>query len=211
MTTQHRYQLGEKVRHIRRPEWGVGLITRTETMPVNGTTTQRLSIRFPNGGMKTLVVAQTELEHVAEESANDMPHANEHPLASFETLSRSDWLAPHARKKIEQAMISMPMEARDPFSSLKRRLAFTLDLYRFEKSGRTLMDWAVAQSGQDDPLSTFTRHDLEHLFDRYAQEREGHLARVLAEARTQPELVRELLKTAPPAARDAVKRHSGSR
>ena len=68
------------------------------------------------------------------------------------------------------------------------------------------MDWAVAQTGLDDPLSRFTRHELEQHFDRWAYEREQHLSKLLQEARLEPATVNNALKNALPSAQSAVRK-----
>jgi hypothetical protein len=55
-------------------------------------------------------------------------------------------------------------------------------------------------------MTRFNRHELEVFFDRWARERELHLARVIAEAGKDPEGVRDVLAKAPPAALDALRR-----
>jgi hypothetical protein len=139
----------------------------------------------------------------------------ESPLVEYwNKMSETDWLGPMARKKVEQAMITLPEEVKDPFNSLAKRLTLTLGLYRFDRSGRGLMDWAVAQTGLDDPLSRFTRQELEQKFDRWALERENHLAKLMQEARapgTDSAGLSAVIKEAPAAGRDAVRRFTGQR
>lgn len=48
-------------------------------------------------------------------------------------------------------MTELPPQAGDPFLPLRKRLEFTIGLYRFEPVGGKLLDWAVAQSGLADP------------------------------------------------------------
>ncbi len=132
-------------------------------------------------------------------------------MAAYDKMSESGWLAPMAHRKVEEVMIGLPEEAKDPFTSLKRRLKFTLDLYRFDSSGRGLIDWAVAQSGLDDPLGRFSRQELEQLFDRWAVERDSHLRRLLDEARSEQAMVRELVSQAPSSAQQSVRRLTARR
>ena len=73
------------------------------------------------------------------------------------------------------------------------------------------MDWAVAQSGLNDPLSRFTRHELEELFDQWAAQREEMLQKLVGEARSEPDLLRKLVAAAPPAARESLRRLTGER
>lgn len=202
--TESKFEFGDRVRHTRRPEWGVGSVVKAEEISQNGRAAQRVSVRFPNAGLKTLSTAQAELERVAAETEGAAVAADS--VADWQELENAEWLAPIARRKVGESMVAITANARDPFSSLRERLTVTLDLYRFERTGRSLVDWAVAQSGLDDPLSRFTRHELELMFDQWASGREEHLAKLLAEARSDRRLIDELLRSAPPGAREAVRR-----
>ncbi len=209
--SDRKFATGDRVRHARRPEWGIGSIVKTEEVTVNGLHAQRLSVRFPNAGLKTLSTAHAELRHVDDGAASDGNGEQQHALHDWHKLGDSDWLGGVARRKVEEAMVSLPAEVRDPFDSLRKRLSGCLDLYRFGRTGRALMDWAVAQSGLEDPLTRFTRHELELLFDQWAVQREAHLYKLLQEARSDPGLVNELLAAVPPPARDAVRRLTAER
>ncbi len=200
------FQFGDRVRHVRRPEWGIGSIVRTEDLTVNGERAQRVSVRFANGGLKQISTAHTELELLTGDAAPDGA-----PLGGWDRMKEGDWLAPLAQRKVGEAMTSLPPELRDPFNSLARRLATCLDLYRFDRSGRSIIDWAIGQSGLEDPLTRFTRHELEVLFDQWAGEREAMLQRLLTECRSDPELLRKLSAQAPPAAREPLRRLTGER
>jgi hypothetical protein len=204
------FVFGDRVRHVRRPEWGVGTIMKAEDLGMNGQRSQRLSVRFPNAGMKTLLSDHAEIEKV---TGNGDPYADHHTatVSDWDKLHESEWLSTVAQRKVKETMISLPMEARDPFNSLAKRLELTLGLYRFDRSGRGLMDWAVAQTGMDDPLSRFTRHELEQHFDRWAYEREQHLAKLLQEARMEPAVVKDVMKRALPAAQGAVRKLTAAR
>ena len=80
-------------------------------------------------------------------------------------------------------MTAIPEPCRDPFRSLEDRIRSTLDLYRFDDGGKGLIGWAVMQTGLDDPLARFNRHELEEHFRRWSHEREQHLRKLLHEAR----------------------------
>lgn len=206
--SQHDFQPGDRVRHGQRPEWGVGSVTKVERCTTNGRPAQRLTVRFPNAGLKALNTAHAPLARAGEATADQPDPAQ--PVVEWDRLNESGWLGSVARRKIDEVMITLPLDARDPFLRLEKRLSFTLDLYRFEPVSRSLIDWAVAQSGLDDPLSRFTRPELEQLFDRWATERDNHLARLLQEAADGPWLDR-VLASAPPQARGAVRRLSAAR
>lgn len=203
-----RLGFGDRVRHPKRPEWGIGSVVRAEDVAVDGEATQRLSVRFPNAGLKTLTAAHAALE-VVEEPTELTGEAAHESVAAWKKVEHSEWLAPVAEKKIEEAMLSIPVEARDPFRSLRERLIFALNLYRFERNGAPLLDWAVAQSGLDDPLSRFTRQELEVLFDRWADTRDEHVGSLLRQADSG--LLRQLADDAPPTARGLIKRMIATR
>jgi hypothetical protein len=212
MTTA-RFEFGDRVRHTDRPEWGIGSVVKAEDATVNGQPSQRLFVRFPGAGVKTLSTAHALLERVPDTPAPATATAGDenHRVADWDRVGQSDWLAAVAERKIEEVMVALPEAAKDPFSSLTQRLKFTLRLYRFERTGRSLVEWAVAQTGLDDPLSRFNRHLLERFFDRWASNRDAQLARLLQEAEGDSPLVESLLADAPAAAVDAVRRLSGVR
>jgi hypothetical protein len=212
-----RFANGDRVRIGARPEWGIGTITKVEAVPgtnLNGHGPQRLSVRFPNAGMKTLVTGHAELIRVTEQDER-LGIGVETPLVQYwNKMSESDWLGSVAKRKVEEAMMSLPPDVKDPFNSLVKRLSLTLGLYRFDRSGKGLIDWAVAQTGLDDPLSRFTRPELEQKFERWCYERDNHLAKLLQEAKApgvDQGTIRQAVHSSPPAAQQAVRRITGSR
>ncbi len=197
---------GQKVRHRKRPEWGTGTIVRAERVMQRQVSTQRLTVRFANAGVKTLTGVQDALEILDQSStsvagsstgASDPFDPTEEGFDIWSSLDSDDWLGPIARQKLDELMTSLPMEARDPFASLEQRLSFTLDLYRFERHGRGLMDWAVAQTGLDDPLERFSRQELEAFFDRWAAARDAHLAGLLRDLRWDATVIERVSANAP--------------
>jgi hypothetical protein len=211
MMSRRKFEYGDRVRHTRRPEWGIGSIVKTEEVTLNGRRSQRVSVRFPNAGLKTIITSHAELQHVAALSGPESEGSETHPLGGWDKMQKSDWLGEVAQRKVEEAMVTLSPEVRDPFNSLRKRLEACLDLYRFDRTGRSLTDWAIAQSGLTDPLSRFTRHELEVLFDQWVAQREELLGRLLQEAKGEPDLVRQLIESAPRAARETVRRLTASR
>ncbi len=206
------FEFGEHVRHPRRPEWGVGSISRAESIVVDGTPAQRLSIRFPGAGIKTLVTAHVELERVDRQPAGEVDDvAPAHAVRDWAKMTDDEWLGSVASRKVQEAMIALPESVRDPFVGPQERLDRALRLYRFDQSGRGLVDWAIAQSGMDDPLSRFNRHELEQYFERWATERDNWLVRILREDQDIRRHVRHVIGTAPPSAQRLMKRITGAR
>ena len=203
------FEFGDRVRLQRRPEWGVGSVVKVEAAMLNGTRSQSVSVRFANQGIKVLNTAVAEIELVSHEHYDALADAKAHPMVQWHKISENDWLAPIAQRKIQEVMVSLPENVRDAFCSIKQRLKQTLDLFRFERTGGSLIEWAIAQSGLDDPLSRFTRQELELLFDRWVTHRQAHLVKMLQEASQDIAFSRDeinsLVVAAPLSAQEAVR------
>ncbi len=199
------FKIGEKVRHSKRPEWGVGSIVKLEVITREGRADRRIWIHFPNVGEKTVLASMAELEHVEERDPHGAP-----TLADAHARSEGGWLGAIDRKKPNDLMTQLPDAATDPFIPLRRRLQNTLALYRFD-GGSKLIDWAVAQSGLNDPMGQFTRHDLEAFFQRWRFALDAHLGKLLQEARREPGVLEEASRGAPPAATAAIRKISSFR
>lgn len=203
MKTTTLFSFGDQVRHGARPEWGVGSVTKVQQHTANGEATQRVTVRFPNAGLKTLSTAHADLQPA--EADESTPIGEGETVKSLAENQNDGWLSDLTEKKIQEKMIELPIEVRDRFNTLERRLRRTLDLYRFDRSGRGIIEWAIAQTSMTDPMTRFNRHELEQFFDRWAQERDRHLGGLLAESRGEVN-VQRLLADAPPSAADAVRR-----
>ena len=199
------FETGDRVRHESRPEWGVGRVTRVENIQVGGKRSQRLMIDFPNAGLKKISSVGADLTRVTHNGAVDH---DADTLVEHEHAHEGGWLGEISKKKPEDAMTRLPSEVSDPFRSLESRLDLTCSLYRFSREGASLIDWAVARSGLDDPLTRFTRHELEVFFDRWAHLRDQHLQALLKEGAHEPSLTQRVLRDAPPAARRVAGKHN---
>ncbi|MCX5659282.1 MAG: hypothetical protein NTW19_06110 [Planctomycetota bacterium] len=122
------------------------------------------------------------------------------------------WLGGLGEKRTGEELYKLPDVMTDPFATHARRLQATLDSYRFGTDGRDprlLLDWAVAQTGLNDPLTKYTRPELEQAFPRYNRDRENHLFELVrfmkrqGEAATLNKMVQEATL---PAARAALQR-----
>lgn len=205
MMAENKFQFGDSVRHARKPEWGLGSVVKVENIASNGNLSQRLRVRFSNAGLKILNTNQADLEIIIN---RDQVHTTleAESVDDLDRMGESEWLTDIAEKKVEEMMLSLPLETRDVFDSLQSRITVTLELYRFDRSGKGLMDWAVAQSRLNDPLSRFSRHELEFLFDRWVTIRDAHLQKLLFEARSISGLSERLISSMPKSTQDAVRR-----
>lgn len=189
------WKFGDRVVHTGRPEWGVGTVSTVEPAVQDGRRCHRLTVRFERGGVKTLSTAFAELRY-----------ADTGAIAMLNAEPASDPLLA-AEFKPEDVFCKVPDDALDPFVSPRKRLEYTLGLYRFSEGGGKLLDWAVAQSGMKDPLSRFNRHELEALYQRFLFNVEQHLKKLVREMnRTEPQTVKDVVAKAHPAAVKALKR-----
>ena len=198
---------GDKVRHNARPEWGIGSILKVEMLTREGKPDQRLWIRFPNIGTKTLLASAADLEITNEIVADVAQSIHSRPtLAQVEMKREGGWLGAAGADKPEAVMTALTPQATDPFLSLRKRLKVTLSQYRFESTGARLVDWAVAQSGIDDPLSRFNRQELEQFHAKWRFDLDAHLGKLLMECRREPDVLAGELSKAPPLAQRAVQK-----
>jgi Protein of unknown function (DUF3553) len=165
VTTINRYQQGDVVTHPKRPEWGQGVVKHSQAIIHQGTAAQRLSVEFTNHGR---VVINTAVAQLA-------PKGKKQTMSSSITSS-GGWLDQlEQTNKNSHELWELPEALTDVFTSDLQRLLATLDTYKFNTEPRPLIDWAVGQTGMDDPLSKYTRHDLEQAFARFARDRDLHL------------------------------------
>ena len=140
-----------------------------------------------------------------------LPQEDNETFIDREATHDTGWLGDIAKNKPEDAMIAIPQRAIDPFSPIRARVQFIVTLYRFESTGGKLVDWAVAQTGMDDPLAHFNRHELEQFFERWMWERDRVLTKTIEEARRNNEQIEDLLANAPGSVKRGIKRGSPSR
>ena len=91
-------------------------------------------------------------------------------------------------------LYDLPDPCIDPFATPESRLKATLETFRFSKDPRSLIDWAVMQTKLKDPLSKYTRSQLEQAFPRFERDRNQHLWQLVRDFkhRNQLGLVRDI-------------------
>ena len=176
-------EFGDQVRHMDRPEWGVGSVSKVESTSVEGAPAQRITVRFANAGIKVLNSSGARLERIEMNTTSEDPGTCKDQFDEIDRMSEDDLLAPIASRKLTELMLAIPEPCRDPFRSLEDRVRSTVELYRFDNGGKGLIDWAVMQTGLDDPLVRFNRHELEEHFKRWSHEREPFIRKLMNEAR----------------------------
>lgn len=185
------------MRHPGRPEWGEGRVETAQQQNHQGQPAQRVVVTFANHGRVTLNTAYAPLAMVEAGGNGHASDAAERQASAAAPASSRPrgWLAEVERQKASSAtgkphhdLAELPEATTDPFRSLPARVRATLELYRFDETPRSFMDWAVAQSGLDDPLSEYTRHELEQQFQSFARARETHLRELLITAKRKGEM-----------------------
>ncbi len=189
------WKTGDKVRHAGKPEWGIGSVVAADGALQDGSRCQRLTVRFERAGSKTLSTAFADIRD-ADEFFTAPDHVPDDPM-----------LAAHDEATVKEALAKVPEPATDPFTTLRKRLQATLDLYKYGESAAGLLDWAARQTGLKDPLSRFSRHELEQIHQRFVANVDQHLRRLLKDARrAEPALIPEALASARPLAKQALRR-----
>lgn len=177
MSESTQFEKGDVVIHTRRPEWGVGVVDHAAVVMHEGKTAQRLTIRFANHGRVAVNTAVAAIK--MKDSKKAMASTNSSIMST--STNGAGWLdSIDGNKQSEKRELwSLPDSMTDPFASLSARLKATLDSCRFSKEPRSLIDWAVAQSGLTDPLSEYNRHQLEQSFSHFVRDRDRHLGELV--------------------------------
>lgn len=200
--------MGDRVVHSSKPEWGVGIVSTSSMGDHEGTPCQRLVIRFDRAGLKTVSTAFADIRP----AGNQVGVVTEKESIAARDDGAENPIHKATQREIQDIMTRIPEPARDPFATPAQRLKATLSLYRFTNTGGPLIDWAVMQSGLSDPLTKFTRHELEDFFGFFEKILWKHLGKMVREARDvpAPELVK-IRDSAPIEGQQALQRLHRSR
>lgn len=214
MVESKNFDCGDVVVHPRRPEWGSGVVSKSVTIEHKGQKAQRLVVDFEHHGRVTINTAVAALlsKGAAALARSSKPaHSRPAPVTVQAPATNGGWLAEleRAAPGDSTSLSSLPEALTDPFASLASRLKATLECYRFNTGARSLLDWAVVQTGMEDPLSRHTRQELEQVFAQFARNRQQHLKQLLATIRKQGhtaliDAARREIQI--PAAREAIKK-----
>jgi hypothetical protein len=237
IATQDKFQIGDRVLHPRKPEWGVGTVASAAGAVHEGSPCQRLSIRFDRAGLKTITTAFVNLRRASKAdsviteskpatasgpasgsasgggfssgygtgSGYGSGYGSGHGSGGGDGSGRDPFGPPPSHglptepRELRRKMTGIPDDAVDPFQTDAARLRAVLGLYRFEPTPGSLIDWAAAQSGLSDPLSHFSRHELEEYFGDFRRNLDKALAKAVADAARVPaDELRTIAQNAPP-------------
>jgi hypothetical protein len=204
-TAQEKFQIGDRLLHPGKPEWGVGTVASASATIHEGVPCQRLAIRFDRAGLKTITTALAPLRR-ANTTFDRLPAAETAPGAQPDPFAAPNPSGiPDDPKNARKLMTAIPEDAVDPFQTPAARLRSCLALYRFEPTPASLIDWAAAQSRLSDPLSRFSRHELEEYFADFRRNLDKALAKCVQDAgKVDPAELRTIAQAAPPAGQRAL-------
>lgn len=207
---------GDRIVHAAKPEWGTGEVLQSQVAMQDGTTCQQLVVRFDRAGMKTISTAFADLrpanpafvESVA--GVATLPAPEPRPASVSVPAPAAEPTAdepPLGGANPVEVMTRLPESVTDPFLPLRKRVLAAVTLYRFGESPAGLLDWAAIQTGLQDPLSRFNRHQLEDYFGRFKVVLDQQLRKLLKDLRKQdPDYLAEVQAGASPAGKQALRR-----
>jgi Protein of unknown function (DUF3553) len=193
------WTIGDRVLHAERPEWGVGEIRSAKSTGHNGSASQMLTIRFDRAGIKTLASPPARFRRASDELVAalnaEAPEGEPGPGSAADPA------------EIDKRFITLPESATDPFKSRRARLESSFTLYRFSAHGASLLDWAAMQTGLKDPLSRFSRHDLERQHGRFMNVLDQHVKKLAFDVKKEdPAGYAAAIAAAPAEAKQALRR-----
>jgi len=154
--------VGQEVRNLARPEWGVGRILGVVPTRHDGQSVQRVSIQFAVGH-RTLMVPPARLAPPAPEP-----------------VRASGWLDSISGRTLDDRLGKLPESVTAVLGTPVQRLAAAVTLYRYDESPASLLRWARDQAGVADALAHWTRDELAVSFRRFCTERDAHVRAVAA-------------------------------
>ena len=176
MAESKHYQRGDVVVHARRPDWGPGVVKETTMIMHRAKSAQRLTIEFANKGR---VVVNTAVAPLTPKGPDYQQKSQSTMIDQTATTPSPEggWLASlqQSRSDLSKELWELPKSMTDPFASVAGRIEATLDSFQFSTEPRSLIDWAVAQTRLGDPMTKYTRQELEQAFERFAWARDQHL------------------------------------
>ncbi len=184
------------VAHPRKPEWGAGVVRQAEPASHEGVQGQRLRVDFANNRGTTINTAIAPLV-----SGDAMNNSRDNHFTSPKGLGQDMSMSTDASKmgagwldQLEgsnggkRELWDLPHACNDPFASDAEQLDATLDTFKYSTEPGPLFQWAVVQTGLDDPLSKHTRVELEQAFPRYARDRDNRLFELVRQMKRNGEI-----------------------
>ncbi len=180
--------VGRRVVNRARPQWGAGQVLRVQPAEYEGKPAHRVSIQFACGH-RTLLVPPGRL---------GLPEA--------EPERDAGWLDRLGQRTLDDRLRGLPEDVVNVLGTPRDRLLAAVPLYAIDPAGEGLLDWARSQTGVADPLTHWTRDELQVAFAAFSAERDAHFRTVAALYRQHEgaEALRTLITALPEAVRQRV-------
>ena len=138
MNAKTRLEFGDQVRHVDRPEWGVGSVAKVEVTARErhghlAAVDDPVSKCRHQGALDSVAA---NLERIDPTPTGLVEGNSPEMIDQIDRMSEDDLLAPVATRRLTEIMVAIPEPCRDPFRSLADRIESTLALWRFDNGGR---------------------------------------------------------------------------
>lgn len=186
------FKVGDKVAHPKKPEWGTGVVMQAQPATHEGIQAQRLRVDFANKRNTTINTAIAPL--VSSDAMDDRFNSPKGFGQDMTMSTNTDKLGAGWLDQLEgksggkRELWDLPDGCNDPFASDEEQLDATLDTFKYSTDPGPLFQWAVVQTGLDDPLSKHTRVELEQAFPRYARDRDNRLFELVRQMKRNGEI-----------------------
>ncbi|MCG3126561.1 MAG: hypothetical protein CHACPFDD_01408 [Phycisphaerae bacterium] len=181
--------VGRIVQVATKPEWGRGTVLRVQTTHAGGHPQHRVSIQFAVGHRQLLIPPGSICE------------------PADEPERAPGWIDAVACATVDDRLRRLPLDATQVLGTLAQRLAALAPHFCVSDDERSLLRWARAQTGVGDPLSRWTRDELQAALAQFERHRDGYVRELIANARAAsgPAAVDDALATLDPAVREKVR------
>jgi hypothetical protein len=178
--------VGRQVCNPARPEWGPGTVLRVQRTTVNGKIQHRVSVQFASGH-RLLRVPPARLT-----------------LPGAKPEREQGWLAAAAGTDLTGRLRALPSFVREFLGTPRQRLLMLAPLYAPTNDPADLVKWARGQTGVPDPLSLWSRDELQSAFAEYCARRDQYVRGVAREIRAAlgPDAVARALREIDPPLRE---------
>lgn len=149
--------VGRKVMVPTRPEWGVGEVLRVSQTRVNREIIFRVSVHFPSGH-RTLLMPPARLVE---------------PFPEKER--QAGWLDSLGKNTLDGKLRALPEELQFFLGTPGQRFSEVAKLFEWDDRPESLVRWARRQSLASDPLTLWTRDELQAAFDEFCAKRDTYL------------------------------------
>jgi hypothetical protein len=160
--------LGMSVRVAAKQEWGVGRVTRIQRQAHDGGATYRVYVQF-HMGQKVLTAPPAKF-------------VTPDDLSSAAVNRDAGWLDKLAGQTLDDRLAALPESITLFLGSPVHKLIEIAKLFEFDGDDKSLARWARMQTGSPDPLTTWTRDELQAAWEKFSVAREAAFADAVAAA-----------------------------